>query len=153
MPGEMQQFFSAMEAKFLERATGKCHVCNGTGSVYESNYGDGFDTQEACSRCDGSGVENRSLTPWKNYDTNFLVNRLLDEVTEFREALMDALVEMPKEFSISDAAADELLDIGNFAGFLWIKWKTLKEVHDAFAAVSRAEDKLRVFKEVRKNLD
>lgn len=54
----MKPFFSAMQEKFEQRAKGECHVCGGSGVIYP---------RRRCSRCDGTGKENRSKMPWKKY--------------------------------------------------------------------------------------
>jgi len=57
--------------------------------------------------------ENRSLQPWKDHDKEFLTTRLKQEV-----------VELYHEFEgIRDTKKiqDELLDVANFAFFLWTK--------------------------------
>lgn len=106
----MQMFFDSMHEKFLLRATGECHVCEGKGGQ-DTHVGFG-DDWIPCDRCNGTGKENRSLEPWKDYDLLFLRNRMLEEINEYESCNMN-----------SEDAADELLDIANFAAFLWIKWK------------------------------
>lgn len=102
-----------------------------------------------CPDCDGKGVDvptektpqdffdavlekfhrraadkNRSTVPWKDYTTNFLGNRLADELGEFAEASgYPVMVTASGEvFSVTAEAADELLDITNFCMFLWLQW-------------------------------
>jgi len=112
----MQQFFDSMHEKFLLRATGECHHCEGKGGIQgKIPLGETF---FICERCNGTGKENRSLTPWKDYSQQFLIDRLNDEIEEFRTE-----VSINRQFPNEDAAADELLDIANFAAFLWLKWK------------------------------
>jgi len=60
--------------------------------------------------------KDRSLEPWKDYSTKFLLDRLRDELIEFAEAIT------PVD-RINDEAAAELLDVANFCMFLWLRWQ------------------------------
>jgi NTP pyrophosphatase (non-canonical NTP hydrolase) len=105
----MQQFADAMNEKMLLRARGVCKDCGGRGEPWAGQ-------REKCSACNGTGHQNRSLEPWKDYSTEFLWSRLKDELKE-----LDAATR-PGE-GITDEMADELLDVANFCAFLWLKWK------------------------------
>ena len=108
MTGEMQPFFDAMQLKFKERSVGECNRCEGTGIIMG----------QACIVCLGKGQMTRSLQPWQDHDWDFLVERAIDEMNEFIMAVRE---NEPVRF-LADAA-DELIDVSNFFGFLWMKWR------------------------------
>jgi hypothetical protein len=120
----MQTFFDSMQEKFHRRASGECHVCGGAGFDDGTDYTAGMTVPgnyTICDRCSGTGKENRSLEPWKDYGWSFLQIRLEEEINEFRKA------KGPGTGTMGAAAAAELLDVANFACFLWLKWKGEQE--------------------------
>lgn len=75
----------------------------------------------------------RSPVPWDDCDTKFLVCRLFDEFVEFLQSiepisgdgisaiiedLGEVVKELPVDFSYDE---QELLDLGNFSKFLYLK--------------------------------
>ncbi len=107
----MQDFFDSMHLKFMKRS--ECQECN-RWAKDEGVY---------CSHCNDTGIApGRSLTPWSEYDWSFLRGRLHDEISEYTRA-MGKDVDYSFDVPVTDAAADELLDIANFAAFLWLKWR------------------------------
>jgi len=62
----------------------------------------------------------RSQEPWKDFEEDFLIKRLNDEITEFHQAC-----NWPDENEIvmTQEAADELIDVANFCMFLWLRWQ------------------------------
>jgi len=116
----MQTFFDAMHEKFLLRAKGPCNLrmCI-RGEVLGYDNEKQKRVMKPCPNCNGTGINDRSMTPWKEYSWDFLLARTEDEWKEY----MAELESYSPTHGISDAAADELLDIANFAAFLWLKWK------------------------------
>ena len=106
-------FFDAMMDKFLERATGECHRCEGTGKrLIGDEPFDDDPVHESCGRCNGTGKENRSLTPWSSYSIQFLEDRLLEEWEELWSAI---------KRGDSQAIRDECKDVANFLAFIYLK--------------------------------
>lgn len=59
--------------------------------------------------------EGRTLTPWKNYSLDFLIERLEEEFGELEKALEGEWSE-DKIIEVSQ----ECLDVANFCMFLWL---------------------------------
>jgi len=62
--------------------------------------------------------KDRSLTPWLDYDKEFLRERLIEERMELDKAWLDwAIGETPSP----DGVQDELIDVAAFCCFLYLR--------------------------------
>jgi NTP pyrophosphatase (non-canonical NTP hydrolase) len=68
--------------------------------------------------------KNRSLKPWEDYDSEFLLTRLREEWDELNEALL--VTPFHKDEETLGPIKDELIDVTAFCCFLWLKLGGMK---------------------------